>query len=213
MVSITVYANDTTIVKYGLTGIKDLNIEDYYDGDANTNDYTTDISVKALNKDGFVVSDDAVSGAAITITKPDKTTVTTGTSFTFNAQSEFNAVGTYTIVATQNNTTIATATITVKDTGVKPAVTIKKNSIDYAEITGYSHNILDNFSTENGGTVTGVKFVSGNIGAIASATTATTSITRSGSDSVTLYNVVVVVRNTTSGRTFEVATNQSITVK
>lgn len=44
MVSITVYANDTTIVKYGLTGIKDLNIEDYYDGDANTNDYTTDIT-------------------------------------------------------------------------------------------------------------------------------------------------------------------------
>lgn len=215
MVSITVYAVDNTVVKYGLTGIKDLNIQDKYDEDTNTNDYKTTVEVKALNKDGFVVEADEVSGAAITVTKPDKTQKTLESDpDNFDATgSDFSAVGAYSIVATKNGTTIATATINVKDTGVKPAVTIKKNSIDYTEIEGYSNNILDNFTTETGWTVTGVKFVSGNAAAIASATTATSTITRTGSDSVTLYNVVVVVRNTTSSRTFDVPTNQSITVK
>ena len=216
MVSITVYATDNTVVKYGLTGIKDLNIQDNYDNDANTNDYKTTVEVKALNKDGFVVAANEVSGAAITVTKPDKTTVnlTSGTDNFNTTTTNFSAVGAYSIVATKNGTTIATATINVKDTGVKPTVTIKKNSIDYTEITGYTNNILDNFSTETGWTVTGVKFVSGNATAIASAaTTATASISKTGSDSVVLYNVVVVVNNATTGRTFEVATNQSITVK
>ena len=215
MVSITVYAADNTVVKYGLTGIKDLNIQDKYDEDTNTNDYKTTVEVKALNKDGFVVEADEVSGAAITVTKPDKTQVTleSGSDNFDTTTSNFSAVGAYSIVATKNSTTIATATINVKDTGVKPAVTIKKNSIDYTEIEGYSNNILDNFTTETGWTVTGVKFVSGNAAAIASASTATSSISRTGTDSVTLYNVVVVVRNTASSRTFDVATNQSITVK
>ncbi len=216
MVSITVYAVDNTVVKYGLTGIKDLNIQDNYDGDANTNDYKTTVEVKALNKDGFVVAADEVSGAAITVTKPDKTQVTlvSGNDNFDTTSTDFSAVGAYSIVATKNGTTIATATINVKDTGVKPAVTIKKNSIDYTEIAGYTKNILDNFSTENGWEVTGVKFVSGNNTVITSAANAAvTTITRTGSDSVTLYNVVVVVRNTASSRTFDVATNQSITVK
>ena len=215
MVSITVYGTDNTVVKYGLTGIKDLNIQDCYDGDSNTNDYKTTVEVKALNKDGFVVAASEVSGAAITVTKPDKTQVPLASSAdNFDATaSAFSAVGAYSIVATKNGTTIATATINVKDTGVKPAVTIKKNSIDYTEIAASANNILDNFTTETGWTVTGVKFVSGNSAAIASAPTAATSITKTGTDSVTLYNVVVVVRNTASNRTFEVATNQSITVK
>ena len=216
MVSITVYAADSTVVKYGLTGIKDLNIQDNYDGDVNTNDYKTTVEVKALNKDGFVVAADEVSGAAITVTKPDKTQVTlaSGADNFDTTTTNFSAVGAYSIVATKNGTTIATATINVKDTGVKPAVTIKKNSIDYTEITGYAKNILDNFSTENGWEVTGVKFVSGNNTAISSAAnTAVTTISKTGTDSVTLYNVVVVVRNTTSNRTFDVATNQAITVK
>lgn len=216
MVSITVYATDNTVVKYGLTGIKDLNIQDNYDNDANTNDYKTTVEVKALNKDGFVVAADEVSDAAITVTKPDKTTVNlaSATDNFDTTTTNFSAVGAYSIVATKNGTTIATATINVKDTGVKPTVTIKKNSIDYTEITGYTNNILDNFSTETGWTVTGVKFVSGNTTAIDSAATiATTSISKTGSDSVVLYNVVVVVNNATTGRTFEVATNQSITVK
>lgn len=216
MVSITVYAVDNTVVKYGLTGIKDLNIQDKYDEDTNTNDYKTTVEVKALNKDGFVVEADEVSGAAITVTKPDKTqkTLESGSDNFDTTDSDFSAVGAYSIVATKNGTTIATATINVKDTGVKPAVTIKKNSIDYTEIKGYSNDILDNFKPETGWEVTGVKFVSGNAAAIASAAnTAVTTITRTGSDSVTLYNVVVVVRNLTSNREVDVATNQSITVK
>lgn len=217
MVSITVYAADNTVVKYGLTGIKDLNIEAKYDSElAKTESYKTTVDVKALNKDGFVVEAEEVSGAAITVTKPDKTQVAleSGSDNFDTTTSDFSAVGAYSIVATKNGTTIATATINVKDTGVKPAVTIKKNSIDYTEIEGYSNNILDNFTTETGWTVTGVKFVSGNAAAIASAAnTAVSTITRTGSDSVTLYNVVVVVRNTASSRTFDVATNQSITVK
>ena len=77
MVSITVYDVDNTVVKYGLTGIKDLNVEAKYDSElAKTESYKTTVDVKALNKDGFVVAADEVSGAAITVTKPDKTQVT-----------------------------------------------------------------------------------------------------------------------------------------
>ena len=211
MVSITVYAVDNTVVKYGLTGIKDLNIEAKYDSElAKTESYKTTVDVKALNKDGFVVEAEEVSGAAITVTKPDKTTANlTSGAENFDASTTFNTVGAYSIVATKNGTTIATATINVKDTGVKPAVTIKKNSVSISDVRT---DFTTNFTTETGWTIDGIKFISGNNDAISTSNsgTGTTTLSKSGTGNVTLYNVVVVVSK--GGRTFDVATNQSITI-
>ena len=210
MVSITVYGTDEVVVKYGLTGIKDLNVQDAFDADSNTNDYKTTVSVNALNKDGFVVESDVVSGAAINVTKPDKTIVPLANGAdNFDASTTFNAVGAYTITASKNDVTIATATINVKDTGVKPVVTIKSNSVEYNDV---KTNFTSNFSTETGWTIAKVKFVSGNESIIATSKDGTSTLSAgSGTGNVTLYNVVVVVEK--NGRTFDVPTNQSITVK
>ncbi len=187
-----------------------MNVQDAFDADSNTNDYKTTVSVNALNKDGFVVESDVVSGAAINVTKPDKTIVPLANGAdNFDASTTFNAVGAYTITASKNDVTIATATINVKDTGVKPVVTIKSNSVEYNDVKA---NCTSNFSTETGWTISKVKFVSGNESIIATSTDGTSTLSAgSSTGNVTLYNVVVVVEK--NGRTFDVPTNQSITVK
>lgn len=180
MVSITVYGSDDVVVKYGLTGMKDLNVEAAYDTElAKTESYKTTINL--------------ASGAD-----------------NFDAASTYKAVGAYSIVATKNGATIATATINVEDTGVKPVVTIKKNSIDYSEVSG-ENDFASNSSTETGWTIAGVKYVSGNtdvLGTVSADNVKT--LDKKGTGTATLYNVVVIV--TKGGRQFEVATNQSVTV-
>lgn len=217
MVSIVVYDTDDIVVKYGLTGVKDLNIQDKYDEDDNTNDYKTTVSLEPLNKDGFVVDETTgITGVTIKVTKPDKSVVdfTSGNEIDASA-ADYNAVGTYTIVAAKDGVTIATATFTVKDTGVQPVVTIKKNALNYADVNADT-KFAENFETETGYEVTGVKFVSGNSSVIAStgdtAVTALAAVTGASNANVTLYNVVVVVKNSTTSRTYSISTGQQISV-
>ena len=112
-----------------------MNINDKYDATIANDDKTNTatVSLKAVNKDGFVVADgsgtssvgDATSGAVITLKKGNETKAT-GTSITIDA--EVLGEGEYTLIATKGGSTYSTATFTVKDTGVKPAVTFKADT-------------------------------------------------------------------------------------
>ena len=215
MVSIRVYAEDNVVVKYTLAGVKNLDREHKYDNDVDTNDYQTSVSLVPVNKDGFIVADsdnnvvsEALSGAAIKVTTPYNTTITpAGITFTVDStSSDYSTVGTYKVVAVTNGTTVATASFTVSDTGVAPALTTKKVTV------ANGLRVVDNFTVPTGWTVDGIKYISGNTAACPSAaSTAQTAFVITGTSNVTLYNVKVVVSNAT-GRTFEIAIGSSIVV-
>ena len=215
MVSIRVYAEDNVVVKYTLAGVKNLDREHAYDGKDETVDYTADIALVPVNKDGFIVSDEdnhvvseALTGAAIKVTTPYNTTLTPdGTEFTVDSTTdEYRTVGTYKVVAVTNGTTVATASFTVSDTGVAPALTTKKVTV--AGSLG-----VDNFTVPDGWTVDGFKFISGNAAVCESATdTEVQTVTNNSTSNVTLYNVKVVVSNDATDRIFEIAIGSSIVV-
>lgn len=216
MVPVTVYANDNVIVKYGLDGVKDFDIEKTYLNPSDSNyQAPTTVNVYGLNANGFKVS--PVSGADVTITAKkgnDTVATTTGGSITIQGGkiTGFTSEGEYTLTATQKGTTIATATFKITDSGVKPGVTVKKNEVTQATFSTLAQ-IRDVIATDTGYTVEGIKFVSGNTTELVSATnSAVTTLSYAGSSSVTIYNVVVVVKNTTTNRSYDVATNQSIKI-
>jgi hypothetical protein len=217
MVTITVYDTNDTIVGYSLVGVKNLDIQDAYDDDSDTNDYKTTISLNPVNSDGFVVSTtDGIDKVTITVTKPDKSTtpISNGATIdTTTAGSQFSSEGTYSIVAARDGVTVATASFTVKDSGVAPVVTINKNEVAYSAVYA---DFTTNFTvSDTAYSVTGVKFISGNEAVIKSTgDTPTTTLAglSSTSTDVTLYNVVVIIDNATTGRTFSVSTNQQIKV-
>ena len=216
MVPVTVYANDNVIVKYGLDGVKDFDIEKTYLNPSDSNyQASTTVKVYGLNANGFKVSQ--ISGAEVTITAKkgnDTVATTTGGSIAIQGgqTTGFTSEGEYTLTATQEGTTIATATFKITDSGVKPGVTVKKNEVTQATFSTLAQ-IRDVIATDTGYTVEGIKFVSGNTAELVSATnSAVTTLSYAGSSSVTIYNVVVVVKNTTTNRSYDVATNQSIKI-
>lgn len=201
IVNVTIYAADPVVTGYSLTGVKaTMDINDKYDADANTTSDNTSVSVKAINKDGFVVdgTDAAVSGAAITVKKGNEVkATTTGAALTINA--ETLGEGDYTILATKGGATIATATFTVKDTGVKPSVTFKADS--FANGTA----LTNMFDVSDGFTVSGLYFTSTNEDVIASVPTTGTAVSsvslKTGTAAGQIANVVAVVSKTISGQT------------
>ena len=202
IVNVTIYAADPVVTGYNLAGVKaTMDINDKYDNDANTTSNTTSVSVQAVNKDGFIVggdSNNAVSGAAITLKKGnDVKGTTTGSALSIDA--EALGEGDYTIIATKGGSTIATANFTVKDTGVKPAVTFKADSF----VAGTA--LANMFDVADGYTVTGLYFTSTNENVITSVPTsgsAATSVTfAGGTGNGQIANVVAVVSKTIGGQT------------
>lgn len=122
-------------------------------------------------------SNNAVSGADITVKKGnDIVATTTGASLTIDAE-QLRGEGDYTIIATKGGSTIATANFSVKDTGVKPVITFKADS--------FAQNITlaNMFDVPAGWTVTGVYFASTNETILAS------SIDANGSTGVTSFTL------------------------
>ena len=207
IVNVTIYDVDPVVTGYNLTGVKaTMDINDKYDSDPNTTSDTTSVSLNPVNKDGFVVdsADAAVSGAAITLKKGnDVKATTTGAALAINA--ETLGEGDYTLVATKGGATIATATFTVKDSGVKPAVTFKADSFTTGTALGNMFDVADGF------TVTGLYFTSTNETVIASVPTtgtAASSVSLSaGTADGQIANVVAVVSKTIDGqtRTYKIA--------
>ncbi|MCM1235421.1 MAG: hypothetical protein NC489_35425, partial [Ruminococcus flavefaciens] len=217
-VSVVIAAANDKVDHYAFTGIKaEMNKNDAYDGDANTTSNTAVVKFVAVNADGFEVDAaqvpaGTITGTAISVTKPDgsqavvKTLTDSDVTLVVDVNAgEFTSEGTYTLVATKGGATLATATFTVKDTGVKPSVTLKKTS----ETIGSLSEIIALqalFEIGDSYVLTGVKFTSQNTSLIANASTGTTSITgiksTSGDTSVELYNFTAVVSK--SGRTYEV---------
>lgn len=206
IVNVTIYAADPVVTGYSFTGVKaTMDINDKYDADANTTSDSASVSVKAVNKDGFFVdgTDAAVSGAAITVKKGNEVkATTTGAALTIDA--ETLGEGDYTILATKGGATIATASFTVKDTGVKPAVSFKADT--FAQATTLSNM----FDVATGWSVTGVYFASTDETILASSVDANgnpakTSFTLNGTTgNVQIANVVAVVTGPNS-RTYKIA--------
>lgn len=206
--NVTIYAADPVVTGYSIAGVKaSMNINDKYDNDVNTTSNTTTVSVQAVNKDGFIVggaSNNAVSGAAITVKKGNETiATTTGASLVIDAE-QLRGEGDYTIIATKGGSTIATANFSVKDTGVKPVITFKADS--FAQGT----TLANMFDVPTDWRVTGVYFASTNETILTSSIDANnnngvTSFTLSGTTgNGQIANVVAVVTGPQS-RTYKIA--------
>lgn len=206
--NVTIYAADPVVTGYSIAGVKaSMNINDKYDNDANTTSNTTTVSVQAVNKDGFIVggaSNNAVSGAAITVKKGNDTVATTtGASLNIDAE-QLRGEGDYTIIATKGGSTIATANFKVTDTGVKPVITFKTDSFNQ------NTTLANMFDVPTGWNVTGVYFASTNETILRSSIDANnnsgvSSFTLSGSTgNGQIANVVAVVTGPQS-RTYKIA--------
>ena len=218
IVNVTIYETDDVVTGYNLTGVKaTMNINDKYDTTIAAADKTntTTVSLKAVNKDGFVVADgsgagsvgdDATSGAVITLKKGNETKAT-GTSITIDA--EVLGEGEYTLIATKGGSTYSTATFTVKDTGVKPAVTFKADTFKTSDTLASMLDIGDNFLLD------GIYFTSTDESVIVSAPTTGTIVSgnvtfAAGAPATAngqIANVVVQVHKSIGGqtRTYKIA--------
>ncbi|MDF2907802.1 MAG: Ig domain protein group 2 domain protein [Herbinix sp.] len=201
LVYVNAYKADAVRTGYTVSGIKNLNINSKFDGDANTTDFSTNLVVYSTNAGNFKVEE--VTTAVITVKYPDGTTVT-GATIAFDAAAA-GQTGTYTVTANNNNVTIATATFTVSDTGTKPAFAITGNAIDDTISPANVQAKLDNL---DGFTVSRIKYVSSDTSKLASQTAYTSSATTLSNVTVsaTVYNLYAEITKVTAEgtRTFEI---------
>lgn len=214
-ISFTVSAADDTITSYGLSS-KDatIDVQKAWEGDA-----AGEVSYELYTKNaaGFYVKKaseiENAQTVKIELKKADGSTVASGSSLTVNGKNL--TAGTYNVVATMGTVTVDTTTLTVKDTVAAPAVSLSKNTLaNPGVISGTAlANVLNvpsgyelvsfKYGTSNSAVVKGVNDY----------TAESQTVTFGSNDSsVVLYNLSVKVKNTATGRVFEVSNLGHVTI-
>lgn len=197
-VLVNVVPADNNSTGYVIDGLKQLNIEDYYDGQNWTNDYDTTLKVYSVDAAGYKISQMTDAATSIKVTGPNsKVETVTGGAFVLNTRTnpDFAFVtGDYNVEASRNNVVFQSGTFNIKDTGVKPSLSYNNNN-DVSLATTLDTTTLENKLSGLGDFhVDSFSFTSGNSNVQASTAGYVTSIALTGQ--TTLYNVKVkVVKN------------------
>ncbi|ABX43858.1 Ig-like domain-containing protein [Lachnoclostridium phytofermentans] len=194
--NVTVRKADTIATGYKIFGAANLDVKDCYEKNESIN-----LGLYSVNASGDYIADarTTISDASkieFKVNNASGTTVKTVTGGTLALRTSDlkDATGTYTIVASSNGQVVATTQITVTDSSTKPVLTLVKNSA-ISNGTISTEDIKDCLNFDKSSyTIVGVKFVSNNT-EVASKSTYSLLDTTSISETTTLYNVGVQIKD------------------
>ena len=210
-ISVTVTAKNIVTSKYSIEGLTKLNKAKAW-GESTAEADSTTLNLFTVNATGDYI--DAITGANIkfVITKPNGSTQTvTGGSYELTKDIVKDlAVGTYSVVAYQDNFSVATGSFEVVDTTTAPTVTLSSNTITGAITVDTVKGILN---IPSGYELKRFKFVSGNEACVATPADFVEGVAVNGTGDVYLYNFQVEIASTKNGRTYTINTNNYVMLK